>query len=220
MMKQVLVLVLATLFAGMVIYCKNAPGSGNTEESATELPPERSDSLVGFKGCDRAGFKAISPTVHQFIYQDFIVEITDNPDGGEGIRAYLIENPAKELKVFLEGKAHFRGAARGQLLVEEEKGPNKSELVVFSVSRQAVMFQKAFCGDVELMPNGNIWFNIPADSSKIEKKPECPEKKEWEKKGWAIQYGQRSIFSLVNRSFTRKSEYSCIPVKQPEHSGQ
>ena len=209
-MKHVMLYVPALLLAGMFTFCKNS----TPEKPTTEFLPERTDSLFGLKGCDRAGFRMLSPTEHEFVYQDFTVHITKKPDGSEEIKAVRTDSTTSDLDIVHEGPSYFRGSSHGQIFVEEDKGPGNHEMAIYHVNRRSLMLRTPFCGDMEIWANGNVWFYTPIEESEVSKMPECPEKAEWDKKGWKTTYGQRSIFHLVNRTLTKKSEFACFPPKE------
>lgn len=210
-MKRILFYATAILLSGSLLFCKNNPAS---QGSSDELPAERNDSLVGLKGCDRAGFKAQSKTERRFIYQDFTVNSKDKEDGkGQDINIVRTDSGAEGLTITHEEPTWFLGSSRGQVLFEEGTGPENRKLVVYHVKRRALMFRYPFCGEMEVTPNGFIRFYTPIEESEMTEAPECPDKEQWEKDGTKVVYGQVCLFSLVNRSLTRKSEYACIPLK-------
>ena len=212
-MKHVLLYVSAIVLVGLISFCKNTPGANNAADSSAALPPDRTDSLFGITGSDRAGFHAISSTEREFVYQDFKVWVGPNENGGEDIRAIPTDGPSDTLTIYHEGPSYFRGAARGQILVEEDKPDSTRELAVYHVKKSSLMFRTPFCGDMEITSNGNLKFMAPIEESEVTKLPECPEKEEWAKKGLKVGYGQVCLFSLPQRTLTRKSEYACVPVK-------
>lgn len=209
-MKRLLFYATAIVLSGSLLFCKNTPAS---QGSAEELPADRNDSLVGLKGCERAGFKALSKTERQFIYQDFTVNSNDKADGkGQDIDITRTDG-AEGLTILHEEPTYFLGSSRGQVLFEEGTGPENRKLVVYHVKRRALLFRYPFCGDMEVTPNGFVRFYTPVEESDMTEVPECPDKEKWEKEGKKVVYGQLCLFSLVNRSLTRKSEYACIPLK-------
>lgn len=212
-MKQALLFASALLLAGVLFNCKNNPGGTANAAAASEIPQERPDSMFGIKGCDRAGFKPISATEHEFIYQDFTVHISPKEEGGENIRVIRTDSATTDLEIVHEEPTIFAGAARGQILLEEGTGPENQKLVVYHVKRKGLMFRMAFCGDMEVTPSGNVRFYTPTEASEVPELPDCPDKEKWEKQGLKVGYGQLCLFSLVNRSLTRKSEYICVPLK-------
>ncbi len=210
-MKHVLLYAPALLLAGMLSFCKNnAP-----EKPTTEFIPERTDSLFGLKGCDRAGFRMLSATEHEFVYQDFTVHITRKADGSDDIKAVRTDSTTSDLTILHESPSYFRGSTRGQLFVEEDKGPGNREMAVYHVKRQALMFRTIYCGDMEIQANGTLRFLVPVEESEVSKMPECPERKEWEEKGLNVGYGQRCLYSLVSRMLTKKSEFACVALDAP-----
>lgn len=213
-MKHVLLYASVLLIAGASVFCKNKSAAAATEVSQV-IPADRPDSLYGYPGCDVAGFHAISATEREFIYQDFKVHIGPNPIGGEDIHAIPMDSTKGDLKIIHEGPSYFKGVSHGQLLIEEDKGADAPrELAVYQFERKALMFRMAFCGDIQIASNGNLRFFTPVEEADVTNMPECPEKEEWAKKGMGVMYGQRCLFSLTNRTLTKKSEYTCLPKKK------
>lgn len=209
-MKRLLFYATAIVLSGSLVFCKNNPAS---QGASDELPADRNDSLVGLKGCDRAGFKALSKSERQFIYQDFTVNSKDKEDGkGQDINITR-KDGAEGLTIIHEEPTWFLGSSRGQVLFEEGTGPENRKLVVYHVLRRTLMFRYPVCGEMEVAPNGFVRFYTPVEESEMTKVPECPDKEQWEKDGIKFVYGQVCLFSLVNRSLTRKSEYACVPLK-------
>ncbi|MCK6691167.1 MAG: hypothetical protein L6Q97_03585 [Thermoanaerobaculia bacterium] len=210
-MKRLLFYATAIVLSGSLLFCKNNPAS---QGSTDELPADRTDSLVGLKGCDRAGFKAQSKTARQFIYQDFTVNSKDKEDGkGQEIDIVRTDSGAEGLTIVHEEPTYFLGSSRGQVFFEETTGPENRKLVVYHVKRRTLMFRYPFCGEMEVTSTGFVRFYTPVEESDMTEVPECPEKEKWEKEGTKVVYAQLCLFSLINRSLTRKSEYVCIPLK-------
>lgn len=215
-MKHVLLFAPTLLMAALLSFCKNnAPAP---EKPLTEFLPERTDSLFGIKGCNRAGFRMLSPTEQEFVYQDFTVHVTRKADGSDDIKAVRTDTAAQDLVIIHESPSYFRGAARGQILVEEDKGPGKAEMVFYNVKLRSLMFRTPYCGEMELMSNGTLWFYVPVEESEVRKMPECPDREAWEKKGWNVGYGQRCLYNMVDRVLTKKSEFACVPLKDAASS--
>ena len=220
-MKKHILWYLAVLFiAGTMLYCKNGntgtqPDRGKaTEATSAKLPAARTDSLFGIEGCERAGFQALSAKVRKFTYQNFSVQITDQDTPGEKIQVIMHSN-GKVLDVPDGEPVYFAGAARDHIFIDVGTGPDKRELIIFNLKLRtlAQTYRTPYYGDLSVASNGTLWFYAPVDEKEVTKKPDCPEKEEWLKKGQSIGYGQRRLFNLPTRGLTRKSEFICIPLQ-------
>lgn len=212
MMKHVLFYASAILLTSPLLFCQNNPAANSASDV---LPSERNDSLYGLKGADRAGFQPRSKTERDFIYQDFTVKVKDKEDGaGQDIQIIRTDTTTTDtMTITHEEPTYFRGAARGNILLEEGTGPENRKLVVYQIKRRALMFRYAYAGDMEVTSNGSVRFYTPTPESEITKMPKCPDKEKWEKEGKKVVYGQLCLYNLVQRTLTRKSEYMCIPLK-------
>ncbi|MCC6463475.1 MAG: hypothetical protein IT260_23595 [Saprospiraceae bacterium] len=211
MMKNVLLYASACVLAAILCFCKNTTTTTNEATTAAEAWPDRTDSLFGFKGCERAGFRAISATEREFTYQHTMVRVSDKKDdAGQNIEIFPLDSVAKKMNVLDEGALFFQGIVRNHMLIDVGTGPDQRELIIYNLGRPAKMYQTAYVGDIEIASNGNLRFLLPVEESEVSKMPECPEKEEWLKQGLRVGYGQVCLFSLVNRSLTRKSEFQCV----------
>lgn len=212
-MKHVLFYATTILLTSSLLFCQNNATPGSASEA---LPAERPDSLFGIKGSYRAGFKPISKTERDIVYQDFTVNVKDKEDGkGQDIKILRADSTGTVVdtwNIIHEEPTYFLGSARGQVFMEEGTGPENRKIVIYHAQRRALMFRWPFCGEMEVTANGNLRFYTPVEESEVTKMPECPDKEKWEKEGKKVVYGQLCLFSLVQRSLTKKSEYICMPL--------
>ncbi len=233
MKNHVLLYFAVAALASTLIFCKNGnTNTTSTENSATgistgnwrdgastdtskpTLPPTVTDSLFGFKGCERAGFRSVPPNIREFKYQNFSVQITPNESGGEHIQV-IIDSLGRRLLVPDVEPTVFSGAVRNHILVDVSTGPDQHELILYDLKRGtlAQTYRTRYCGELFIASSGTIWFYYPVEEKDVTKMPDCPEKEEWVKKGMHVGYGQRYMFNLPTRGLTKKSEFTCIPVK-------
>lgn len=216
-MKNILAACLLLALSGVLLFCKNNTATskeGETQNAATDFPPARTDSLVGFKGCDRAGFQAVGKGIVKFTYQHFAVQVAQRLDKmGEKITVIPLEGGESFDIPDLEAP-HFIGVCRDYLFMDSGTGPDGRELFIFNVKNKTMVFQTKYCGDETwIVHDEKIWYSFPVDESEIAEKPECPEKEAWEKQGLRVGYGQRRIFDFLHRQLTQKSEYKCIAMQ-------
>ncbi len=198
--------------------CKNK-ATETQSETAGDAPvmlEEKTDSLMGFEGCSRAGFKMLSPQVHEFKYQYYTFRITTKEDGAESIDV-RIDSTGRRFKVPDVEPTYFRGAARGHFFVDVGTAPGIRELIVYSLTRETLsqVYRTQYL--LEEPPfvheNGNLWFYVPVPEGEVTKEPNCPDKAAWLKKGLKVGYGQRYLYNMVERGLTRKSEFICAPLQ-------
>jgi len=215
MTKQNVLFLAAILFALTGTACKNKAGD-KSPEAADALPAERTDSLVGFEGCQRAGFKVLSPQVHEFKYQHYTFLITRKEDGTERIEA-RIDSLGRPFKLADVEPTFFMGSVRGHFFVDVGTGPDIRELIVYSLGKQTLsqVYRTSYLAAEPpfVSENGHLWFYVPVPENEVGKMPDCPDKADWVEKGFSIGYGQRYLYNLVVRGLTRKSEYICVPLQ-------
>lgn len=232
MKNRILLYFAGALIASLTLFCKNgntsanneaAPmgmGSGMRREGAANDTSKMSqispvtDSLFGFKGCERAGFRTYPPNIREFKYQNFTVRLTPKEGTGEKIQV-IIDSIGKSLDVPDVEPTFFNGAVRNNVLVRVDNGPNDQELIVYNLDRNTLAqnYRTRYCGELFIASSGTMWFYYPVEEKDVTKMPECPEREEWEKKGLHVGYGQRYMFNLPKRGLTKKSEFACIPLK-------
>lgn len=199
--------------------CKNS-GTEKTSGEAGEvaLPASRNDSLMGWKGCDRAGFQALSATEHEFQYQFFKVNLKNR----ENLPGYSVEitlaDSTKSFRLPSVEEYYFLGSTQNHLFFNlGPEGPTRT-MVIYKL--EGTSLKKVYQGDYStfnppFIANGNIWYYSPVeDEAEVTKKPECPERDSLVREGFGVKYAQRHLYNLVNRGLTRKSEFICIPVKE------
>jgi len=177
------------------------------------LPPGKSDSIVGFRGCESAAYSPLTEDSDEFIYQHYTVKLKRKSNGpGEEITV-VRDSGRADFVIPMPETGRFHGICRNILFVDAGTGPDNRELFIFDLNKQVQTYNTPYCGDLRIMENERLWFLMPVEESEVVKKPECPEKEEWTKKGLKVGYGQRCIFNFINRSLTRKSEWACVPLQ-------
>lgn len=233
--RMLLLLPVLALLAGLALACKNKKENTNAPEEiisleggrgagrplgsgeTSSLPPEKPDTLFGFEGCERPGFRALTPKVHEFIYQGFRVRITQRDDeAGEKLEVF-IDSTGASLAIPTVEATFFRGGARGHIFVDVGTGPDVRDIILYNLKRGtlAQVYREQYCPDGEtfVSQNGGFWFYCPVADSEVTKKPDCPDKEMWAKNGLRTAYGQRYVYDMVNRGLTRKSEFICVPMQ-------
>lgn len=216
MMKNTLVYVSVFFLALTILACKTKGEQG--ENSKANLPAMRTDSLVGFEGCNRAGFKAISENVFEYKYQYYTFRTTIKEDGAELIEFTIDTIGKKFAKVSDLEPTYFRGCVRGHFFVDIGTAPDVREMIIYSL-QNGVMSQVYRVPYLVKYPpfiasNGQFYFFRPVDEAEVSTMPECPDKEAWLEKGLKVGYGQRYMYNLVNRGLTRKSEFVCASLQQ------
>lgn len=223
-MKNLIFLAAASALLFSFSFCKNTPlPEGQTmvtPETSTEpaappapLPPGKSDTLVGFRGCERAAWSPLDVYSDEFIYQHYTVKkrrIANNP--GE-IVTVLRDSGRTAFTVPMPPKGYFLGICRNKLFVDAGSGPDGRHLFVFDVDQMAQLYETPYCGEPQIIESSRLHFLRPVDESEVTKMPDCPDKEQWLKDGLRVGYGQRCIYNLEQRSLTRKSEWMCVPVQ-------
>ncbi len=196
--------------------CKNTP-SDSKSETKTEEPAvqneSNNDSIVGLKGMEKPKINKIDEQVTEFIYAKYTVRTaTSGSAAGETITVtpteggdpYLIPN----------GNAYnFIGLYRKYVFVDDGTGPSLRKLIVFDVEKRRPdhLAQVAQLDFVDAQGKLWYWKLVPAET--IETLPDCPEKAEWEKQGFTIQYGKREMFLTSSGAVISKSEFKCFPIQ-------
>lgn len=204
------------LLALLVVSCKNSP-SDNSEKNVT-YPIERNDSIVGFKGCLVAGFKASSATEREFIYQKYLIKAR-NQEGFSGERIDLIVLPdSARYMLPVDDNGAFSGMAYDHIFIDAGTAPDLRELVLYRIKPGGVIsmvFRTKYYPEPApfVSENGSLWFYTPIEEKDMVKIPDCPDKKKWVKDGLRVGYGQRALYNLTDRMLTRKSEYVCVPLQ-------
>lgn len=202
----------AILLTLALVACKNDKPA---EQAATtaELPPPKNDSLVGFKGCERAGFLAINSTTQEFKYQHHKFRIIDSETSpGDRIEAY-IDTLNLLAKVPDVEPTYFKGFSRGHFFVDIGQDPEVREVIVYSLVKGVLsqVYRTPYMViDTPFVANGSFWFYRPIEQSELPEGFECPE----ELKDQNVIYGQRYLYHMDNRGLTRKSEFRCAPTNK------
>ncbi len=216
-MKKIILLYLSiATMALSLIACKNGtPGKTMGNAETTDLPAERNDSLVGFKGCDRAGFKANSPQVHEFKYQYHTVRVTQKETPGDIIEI-ILDSTEIVYKVPDVEETYFRGSSTSHFFVEVGVNSGTGDLIIYQLTNKALsqVFRSPYLMDEPpFVTYGSLLFYCPVEEQEVTKMPDCPDKASWLKKNLKIGYGQRYMYHMRNRGLTRKSEYVCVPLQ-------
>lgn len=204
------------LLALAALACKNNT-SASADTPAT-YPGARTDSLAGFKGCERAGFKALTPQSHEFKYQNYTFLMTKREDGGEGeVIEITIDSSGTKFKLPAVEANFFQGASRDHFFVTIGSDPEVRDVIVYSLAKNTLtlVYRNAYLvNDPPFVANGSFQFFCPIEESELTKTPICPDKEAWVKDGKRIGYGQRYMYHMQNRGLTRKSEFTCAPLSK------
>ena len=177
------------------------------------LPPGKSDSIVGFRGCESAAYSPLTADSDEFIYQHYTVKLKRKSDGpGEEITV-VRDSGRADFVIPMPEAGRFFGIYKNKMFVDAGTGPDNRELFIFDLDKEVQTFNTPYCGELRIAESERLWFMVPVEESEVVKKPECPEKDEWIKNGLKVGYGQRCIFNFMNRSLTRKSEWVCVPLQ-------
>lgn len=191
----------------------NLPPVGEKNLTPGSLPPGKSDSLAGFRGCERGAWSALSADSEEFIYQHYVVVIKRKANGmGEELTVRRDSGRA-DFVIPMPENGYFHGVCRNKLFVDAGTGPDKRDLFIFDLDKMTQTFTTPYCGELRIVQSERLWFYLPVEESEVTKKPECPQQEEWSKNGWSVGYGQVCIFNFMNRSLTRKSEWACVPLQ-------
>lgn len=217
-MKQQTFLTAAVVLLALTTLACQANSSEKQQASASaELPAERNDSLIGFKGCERAGFKAISAQTREIKYQHYTFHLTSKEDGSETIEFKIDTIGFKFAKVADLEPTYFRGCAREHFFVDIGTAPHVREVIIYSLKKGVLsqVYRTPYIvgNPPYISENGNFWFFCPVEESEVSKIPDCPDKDAWQKDGLQVGYAQRQIYHMLNRGLTRKSEFICAPLQ-------
>lgn len=187
--------------------------NANSSDSPAQTDPQQV-GMFGIRGSEKPAVKQISPSENEYTYQKYIVRtsttagkvgetIAVTPVGGTG-DTYLIAN----------GDAYvFAGIWGKYLFVDNGTGPSRRQLIVFDLEKRKPD-HAVFVVETEVIDAmGKLWYWKTAAVETIEKKPDCPEKEQWEKEGLQVQYGQREIFICTSGAVIGKSEFKCFPAQ-------
>lgn len=218
-MKNLITIAAATVLTLLLASCENKTATiGNLTKKTGELTPGglpagKSDSIAGFKGCESAAFSPLTPDSDEFLYQHYTVIIKRKPnDAGEEVTVRR-DSGRTDFVIPVPEAGRFYGILHGKLFIDAGTGPDLRHLFMFDLDKESQWFDTPYCGDVQIIDSERLYFLLPVEESEVAKKPDCPEKAEWEKNGLRAGYGQRSIFNFINRSLTRKSEWVCVPMQ-------
>jgi len=213
MIKHIPFAAVTLLLCLLVVSCKNTPS-----EKSVVYPIEKNDSIVGFKGCLTAGFRASSDTAREFIYQKYLIKARTQ-DGFPGERIDVITLPDSIRQMLpVDDNGSFAGMAYEHIFIDAGTAPDLRELVLYRIRPEGVIsmvFRTKYYPDPApfVSENGNLWFYAPIEESDMVKTPDCPDKEKWVKDGLRVGYGQRVLYNLTDRMLTRKSEYVCVPLQ-------
>lgn len=215
MTKHTLLVAAAFFLLLFALACKNIPSEN--QEKNIAYPVVKADSIHGFEGCEMAGFKALSDTTREFVYQKYLIRVKDR-QGEPGEKIDLVVLPDSiHLGLPAEEEGYFSGLAYGHFFVDIGTGPDLRELVFYRIQPQGIFLVYRTKYYPEPAPfvsgNGGVWFYAPIEEKEMTKMPDCPDREKWLKDGLRVGYGQRIIYDLKDRMLTRKSEYVCVPLQ-------
>jgi hypothetical protein len=216
---------LLAVVASLIItltFCKNTPlpegqtvVSGNTPSeipAPLATPPAgKTDTLHGFKGCEKASWSVLAPNLEEFVYQHYTVRVSRNEEKpGEQITVGRDSGRA-DFVIPMPDDGYFKGVARNKLFVDAGTGPDGRELFIFDLDKKTQYYRTPYCGEPEVYQYEKLYYLVPVEEKEVLKMPDCPEKESWKKNGLSVGYGQRCLFNLRIRSLTKKSEWACVP---------
>jgi hypothetical protein len=191
----------------LAICCKNVDAPQKIYRG--EEPLVAVDTMIGFLGCDRPSVIHPSPNEALYQYQHFSVEVS--PLASEaGERIQVNNEQGKVLEVPKDNAPFFAGIRGNHLFVDRGTGPDGREIVIYDLSKRGMEFQGKYTDTVRIV-NNQVWIWEPVATASVTKEVVCPNQEEWTKNGLQVGYAQRTLYHLVNRSITRKSEYKCVP---------
>ncbi|MEQ1745792.1 MAG: hypothetical protein ABMA02_10220 [Saprospiraceae bacterium] len=212
-----------TLFAPALVAilllasCKNSAPTDPKKANIT-YPYEKPDSIVGFKGCQMAGFSSKSAENREFRYQDYVFVVTDRKDEpGEKIGIVFNSDTTRRLEIPATEEAYFMGVANNHFFMDRGTGPDVRELVFyrFQAGEVYLVYRTNYYPEPApfVSTNGALWYYAPIEEKDMIKIPDCPDREKWLKEGLRVGYGQRVLYNLNERMLTRKSEYVCVPLQ-------
>lgn len=220
-MKKIECLFLASILAFLFSNCQNQTASTENKTTQTETAPETPaaptgpvDTLIGFKGAERAGFTVLGSGRTEFQYQNHKVVVSDLQDStttGHNIVVTINGQDIYMLPAIKNG--FFGGLYHDRLFVDAGTGPNGREITLFNLKTKKPVLRTPYVGEPEILANGKMWYLRPAEQKDITKMPDCPERAEWEKNGLRVGYGQVCVYDLSNDSEIKKSEWRCVALQ-------
>lgn len=208
------------LLALIILACKNASSdkSADGQDSAplASYPGPRTDSVAGFQGCERAGFKALSPQLNEFKYQNYTFQMNKKEGEGETVEI-TIDSSGTKFKLPEVEANYFRGVSRDHFFVDIGTDPEIRDVIVYSLNKEVLTLVYRTAYLVKYPPtvaNGSLLMYVPVEESEVSKMPACKDKDAWLKDGKRIGYGQRYMYHMQNRGLTRKSEFVCAPLSK------
>lgn len=213
------------LFVPMLALCltncqnQNQPATAESKPAdttaiAAPAPTGPIDTLVGFKGAERAAFKLDEQGRGEFQYQNHKVTVKDEVDStttGQNIMAAI--NGKNIYAIPFINNGFFAGIYNDRLFVDAGTGPDGREISIINLNTKKPVLRAPYVGEPEILSNGKMWYLRPAKEQDITKMPDCPERAEWEKNGLRVGYGQVCIYDLTNDSEIKKTEWRCVPLQ-------
>ena len=197
-----------TAGAALFFSCNNSGGS----DTAGKLPDAVPDTLVGWRGCERCNFAPVSANTFDFKYQHYTIRVMERTDTvGVGILA-AAHFGGPQYNIPVPPASYFMGINRDFLFVDVGTGPSKREFIIYDLRGQKELFRSPYIGDVQILPNGKVWYWKVAERASIEDKylPECKDSAQWVSQGLFVAYGQRAIYDPNTSVQISKSEYQCF----------
>lgn len=214
---------LALLGAGVVALflwtCQSNTKNDNAKGvPAVEVnyPYERADSVFGFEGCDKGLYKADSAGAFEMVYAGYRVQVAYDPSQpGQQITVFVDSTGPRLTFPPLDEGGYFQGKWKNHFFVDVGTGPDVRKLNIYKVENGGLyqVFQTEYLSEEPpvVSQRGSLWFYGPVEEKDISEKPACPEAEQWRKEGLNVGYGQRRLYDMEQRMYTRKSEFICVP---------
>lgn len=214
------------LFLTLLLFsCQNESGNSSTPmtdttaQTAPATPTEvkisvlEADTVYGIPGAEMAHMKMTGYQNGEFAYEKYLVKTTaDTENAGETITVFSNEGAELWKKENGAGGNFFYGISHDHIFVDDGTGPDGREILAFNLKKNKPGFQGPYIGEMSISEEGVLNFYISV-SAKAAGKTDCPEKKEWEKNGLGIGYGQLNQYALKTGKVSKKNSFKCFPMQ-------
>ncbi|MCC7505246.1 MAG: hypothetical protein IT259_08090 [Saprospiraceae bacterium] len=213
-------LALFAAFAFLFSFCQNNATDKKTDAAADAKPaPDTTvfsterDTLIGFKGMERAAYTRPAAGMAEYRYQRYKIRTVDmNSQPGQSITITPLDS-ADGYNVPAGITGFFAGVVGDVLFMDIGTGPSLREILIFNLKTKKAVLKSEYVGDPEVLDNGKFWYLRPTDEKEVTKMPDCPERAEWEKNGFTVGYGQVCIYNPATNTEVRKSEWRCVQMQ-------